>query len=145
MRWDGDEQRRDVADAGRLGPHLAALLEAAHEFGWVAEEPDRHLLPHLVATLEVAPKGLALISSRIDGGALELTLSKPEGMGHREIRGAIYRLLGAVAESATFVRELVEPESRRYEACTGTLKGDGPFAGHGHVLCFVIPDAGAMP
>jgi hypothetical protein len=142
LRWTGDEQERGVADAGRSVPNIAALLQAAQESGWVAEEPDRHLLPNLIAQLDPARPGLALTSWRIDDGALVLTLSRPESLSARETRSAIFRLLGSVAESATFIREFVEAGSRRYEICTGTLAGDGPFASHGHVLSIVVRGPG---
>jgi hypothetical protein len=45
-----------------------------------------------------------------------------------------------VAESVTFVRELDDSGRRRYEVCTGTLDGDSPFSGHGHVLRFVVDE-----
>jgi len=140
LRWDGDKRGRGVADALTLAPHFAALLEAARESGWVAEEPDQHLLPHLLPALEASGGGLSLVSWRIDAGGLELTLSKPDAFGPRQTRGAIFRLLGAVAESVTFVRELDDSGPRRYEVCTGTLEGDSPFAGHGHVLRFVVDE-----
>lgn len=143
LRWDGDMAGRGVADAGLLAPYLAALLEAARESGWVAEEPDQHLLPRLLAALEAGVDGLSLVSWRIDAGALELTISKSDGFGPRQTRGAIFRLLGAVAETVTFVRELDNSGQRRFEVCTGTLDGDGPFSGHGHVLRFVVDETAA--
>jgi hypothetical protein len=143
LRWTGDGQERGVADAGRSVPHIAALLVAAHESGWVAEEPDRHLLPNLIAQLDPGGPGLALTSWRIDGGALVLTLARPERLSARETRSAIFRLVGSVAESTTFIREFVEAGSRRYEICTGTLAGDGPFASHGHLLSIVVPEPGS--
>lgn len=142
MRWTGDEQQRGVTDAGRFVPDIAALLQAAEESGWVAEEPDRHLLPNLIAQLDTAGGGLALTSWRIDAGALVLTLSRPGGISARETRSAIFRLLGSVAESSTFVRELVEPGLQRYEICTGTLAGEGLFASHGHILSIVVREPG---
>ena len=142
MRRTGDELQRGVTDAGRFVPYMAALLRAAQESGWVAEEPDRHLLPNLIAQFDAAAAGLALTSWQIDVGALVLTLSRPEGISARETRSAIFRLVGSVAESATFIREFVEPGSRRYEICTGTLAGDGAFASHGHILFIVVREPG---
>jgi len=138
MRWEGDERLRGVAGTGGVGPDLATLMVAAGTAGWISEEPDQHLLPHLLAALETATDKLSLVSWRIDGASLELTLSCPDGTSARETRGAIFRLLGTVAESTTFVRETVVDKARRYEVCTGTLDGDGPFAGHGHTLRFVV-------
>ena len=138
MRWEGDERLRGVAKASGVGPDLATLIAAAGTPGWISEEPDQHLLPHLMAALETANDTLSLVSWRIDGAALELTLSSPDGISARETRGAIFRLLGTVAESTTFVRETVVDKARRYEVCTGTLDGDGPFAGHGHTLRFLV-------
>src|SRR5687768_1478367 len=46
-RWDTDERGRGVADGGWIAPDVRRLLDTLAEPGWVAEDPDIHLLPHL--------------------------------------------------------------------------------------------------
>jgi hypothetical protein len=47
FRWDDDERGQGVGDGRRLEPGAGELLEALREPGWVAEDGDDHLLPHL--------------------------------------------------------------------------------------------------
>jgi hypothetical protein len=47
-RWDSDERGDGVADATALVPGAEELLDAMRRPRWVAEEPEAHLLPHLV-------------------------------------------------------------------------------------------------
>ncbi len=54
------------------------------------------------------------------------------------MRAAAFALLGQAAESATLVRE--RPGTGVLEAVAGILAGDGPFAGHGHVIVLRVVD-----
>ena len=141
MRWEGDQRGRGVTDAGRLKVAFESFLKSTRESGWVAEEPEHHLLPPILDALKSGGNGLTMKSWRIDGGALELTLSRGKEMNHRGVRAAVFDIVGRVGESATFIRETVEAGGRRFEVCTGTLDGDGQFSGHGHLLCLLVgPD-----
>lgn len=44
-RWDNDERLTGIADASAMEPQVSALLDAMARDGWVAEEPEAHLLP----------------------------------------------------------------------------------------------------
>ena len=46
-RWDTDDRGTGVGDARALLPEARRLLAAMDADGWVAEEPEAHLLPHL--------------------------------------------------------------------------------------------------
>jgi hypothetical protein len=97
--------------------------------GWVAEEPEAHLLPHLEQA--AATLGLELRSIRSQDGIFELDLDG-NGLGQRELRAAAMSLVGSIAEASTHIRQLKEGE---FEIVTGMLPGDSPvFATHGHLL-----------
>ena len=67
-RWDPDQRGVGAGDASAHVAPLDALRAAAVEDGWVAEDPDSHLLPHVVR--------------HIDGGApwsLVGTTTDPDG------------------------------------------------------------------
>ena len=136
-RWDGDKRGRGVADARQLIPGANELVVAFGEDGWVAEEPELHLLPHIEAWCET-DRRLALIDAHTDGqGAyiVEVEWHGPIG-SVREVRAAVFALLGRFAESATYVRQrwLESGAGLRYEIGTGELAPDTRFAPHGHAL-----------
>jgi hypothetical protein len=51
-------------------------------------------------------------------------------------------LIGSFAEANTFVRRQTYESATISEVATGMLEGDGPFAGHGHLVRFVIEAQG---
>jgi hypothetical protein len=46
-RWDTDDRLVGVADASGFAHGIEELAELARRPGWVAEEPEVHLVPHL--------------------------------------------------------------------------------------------------
>jgi hypothetical protein len=81
---------------------------------------------------------LALVDARIDDRhAYVLDLhwrGAPAGVG--EARAAVFSLIGAFAESATYVRQRRDGSavSLRFEVGTGELAPDARFEAHGHVV-----------
>jgi hypothetical protein len=153
-RWDDDERGRGVADARRLLPGAEELTTALAEAEWVAEQPEAHLLPHLRRRLEADGSRFELVRARDEpGGGYALELAwKGAGGDLRAVRAAVYALVGEVAESATYVRQRVEPPAADvdagapgarvfFEVATGMLDGDTPFASHGHVLLVRVAGA----
>jgi hypothetical protein len=68
-RWDTDDRFTGVADASAFAAAVDELAGLARRPGWVAEEPEVHLVPHL-RRAEVA--GLRLSGWRTgDDGVLE--------------------------------------------------------------------------
>jgi hypothetical protein len=141
-RWDGDERGQGVGDATQLVPGAAELSEAMALPGWVAEEPEVHLSPHLRSWLE-HHDALTLDDARAeDDGSYVILLSWQGRLGDlRGVRAAAYALIGQVAESATYVRQRRENGLVVFEAATGMVGDDTQFAPHGHVL--VLRVAGA--
>jgi hypothetical protein len=138
-RWDPDERGIGVADARAYRDVLDALRQAAVEPGWVAEDPEKHLGPHLQAaagalavdTAVAAPDGTFEVRLRWAG------LPDPD-LG--SVRAAVFGMIESVAESTTLVHELRRPNELVFEVVTGTLAGEGPFASHGHTLRLRIRD-----
>jgi hypothetical protein len=107
-----------------------------HQSDWVAEDPEVHLLPHLVAALGRPDIPMRLLRTRTDADGrflvdLEWTGPAP---ARRQQRAAIFAVVGAIAESATAVHEEPREDGATFEVVTGLLEGDGPFASHGHAL-----------
>jgi hypothetical protein len=112
------------------------LLEAMHQPDWVAEDPEVHLLPHLVAALTRPGSPMRLLGASTDADAsfvvdLEWIDAAPTP---RQQRLAIFALIGAIAESATTVYEQPREDGASFEVVTGLLEADGPFSSHGHTL-----------
>src|SRR4029077_12385799 len=109
-RWDTDEQGSGVGNARALLPDAKQLLDAMDQATWVAENPELHLLPHLQTACEQLPVEL-LHSTTTDDGAfvLDVRCTDPR-WSRRAARTAAFALVGAVVESATFIRERREDD-----------------------------------
>jgi hypothetical protein len=127
-RWDIDERGQGVSNAGALAPGVHELVEALTIEDWVAEEPDAHLLPHIRRAC--AEAGLELLGHELDGAVFVVRIGWVGQPRPDEAREAVYRVIGAFAESATSVRE----RKLSFEIVTGMLDQDTPFKSHGHMV-----------
>ena len=147
-RWDDDRRRLGVATAQGFAAPVRRLLEAMHQPDWVAEEPELHVLPHLLAMLSRPDSPLRLLRTRtdVDGSfAVDLEWTGP-APSPREQRAAIFALVGTIAEPATAVHEQAPEDGATFQVVTGLLEGDGPFTSHGHTLLLrVLSDARGTP
>jgi hypothetical protein len=116
----------------------------------VAEDPHAHLLPHLRRACEQDALPLELLGTEVEEDAAYSVrlrwLGDPNDLGG--VRTAAFVLIGAVAESATYVRQRRAPADGSvpadvdlpgsgevvFEVATGMLGPDTSFATHGHVL-----------
>ena len=135
-RWDPDERGIGVADARAHLARLDALRAAAAEDGWIAEEPEAHLLPHIRRHVEedgqLAIDGTA---TEPDGTfVVDLRWTGPADADRVTIRVAAYGLIGSVAEGISAIAEVREPTFLVFEVVTGMLAGESAFASHGHTL-----------
>lgn len=143
MRWDSDERGRGIGTARALVPGASELVAALQQEGWVAEQPEAHLLPHLRRVLEGSLLELESAQSEPDGTyALELRW-RGDPSDLRDIRAAVYALLGSIAESASYIRQRRDGATDVdgphdgdviFEVATGMLPPDTHFATHGHTL-----------
>ena len=136
-RWDPDERGIGVADARAHLERLDGLRAAAAEDGWVAEEPEVHLLPHIVRHLaDGAPFTLEGATTDPDGTfVVAVRWIGPFDAGRGTVRTAAYALIGGIAESTTAITQTDDDQGRRvFEVVTGMLAGESPFAPHGHTL-----------
>ena len=141
-RWDGDTRGAGIADAAQLVPGAGELLAAFGEAAWVAEHPDIHLRPHIAAWCE-RDERLSLRNAYTDERQAYVLDLDWCGAPHRvgEARAAVFALVGAFAESATYVRQRRvgghgdgSPRMLRFEVGTGELAPDARFKPHGHVV-----------
>jgi len=141
-RWDTDDRFVGVADASSFATAVEELAALARRPGWVAEEPEVHLVPHLRGASGAA--GLRLISCDAgDDGVLEIAAEHDPGDSRGEIRWRAWTLIGAVAEPAASVRERRDGDTIIFEIITGIPDRSGPFASHGHTLRLTIRPPGA--
>jgi hypothetical protein len=131
-RWDTDERGRGIADATPLRPWVDELLDLVTTADWVAEDPEAHLLPHLERQIGADP-GVRLARTRVADGVLELDIELGSAASRGAIRELGYRLVSAVAEGVTFVRQHGDGVTSTFEVVTGTPPG-AHFATHGHTL-----------
>jgi hypothetical protein len=135
-RWDPDERGIGVGDARAYLDRLDALRAAADQEGWVAEEPEAHLLPHIVRHVDAgAPWVLLATATEPDGTfVVDLRWIGAADADRRMIRIAAYALIGVIAEGTTAVTEVPGPDGLAFEVLTGMLADQTGFASHGHTL-----------
>jgi hypothetical protein len=132
-RWDTDTRGVGVGDAQRWRPTLDLVRELTERAGWIAEEPELHLLPHL----EVASPNLGIAGTAVEpSGELVVDLEwiGPTAADRRAIRTALFALVGAIGETVTVVLEPPASRGRELEVLTGVLPSEAGFATHGHTL-----------
>jgi len=135
MRWDGDERGEGVADASQLAGGADELLAAMRRPNWVAEQPELHLLPHLEQACESLPFRIRDARAS-DDGSYDVELSWTGGeAGVGAVRAAVFALIGAIAEPASYVRQRrTEADTTlTFEVVTGIVD-EQPFQPHGHTL-----------
>jgi len=130
-RWDTDDRFTGVADARAFAPAVEELAGLARRPGWVAEEPEAHLIPHL--------RGAQVAGLRLSGwhtgedGVLEAVAEYGAGESRGELRRQAWALIGTIAEPAASVRERPDGDSVIFEVVMG-IPDNGYFASHGHTL-----------
>src|SRR5688500_17219621 len=130
-RWDGDARLVGVRDALEAAPPVRLLLEAMADGGWVAEQPEHHLLPHLRAAS--GELGVELVAADTIDDVLVVRIAL-EPARPREARHVVFSLLGAIAEQSTHVRQ----DGDAFMVVTGSVDGDEPFKPHGHLLRILV-------
>lgn len=149
-RWEDDDRGHGVGDAAELVAGASQLVAAFGESGWVAEQPEIHLGPHVEAWCRHDQR-LGLTDAHADDtGAYIVDLEWRGARGSvGEARAAVFSLVGSFAESATYVRQRRLGRGGdgslvmlRFEVGTGELAPDSRFAPHGHVV--VIHVAGVF-
>jgi hypothetical protein len=134
-RWDTDEQGSGVASGESFAPNVAELAEAMRDPGWVTEDPELHLLPHLQAFCSGPGSPFQLVSSRSEDAVFVVELRwLGQDAGPGAVRAAAFALLGSIAEVSTHVRQRKHGDVTVFEAAAGTLGSDSAFAPHGHLI-----------
>lgn len=133
-RWDIDERQTGIADGTAMDPQVQTLLASMRQDGWVTEEPEVHLLPHL---RKACGDRWRIVRHRLlDDGVYELMLTLEEELSGVALHRAAVGLLAAVAEPVFFVRQ---SEPRVFDCVTGVLDGDPPgFKSHGHLVRLIV-------
>jgi hypothetical protein len=140
-RWDNDERFTGVAEASAFAPAIEELAVLARRPGWVAEEPEAHLMPHLRAA---NVPGLRLTGWHTGkDGVLDVAAEHRAGDSRGEVRQRAWVLIGSIAELAASVRERLDGEAVIFEVVTGIPDGQGVFASHGHVIRLTLVPANA--
>ena len=133
LRWDGDKRGDGVADAAQFVEGAEELVAAMRRPNWVAEQPEQHLLLHLERACESLP--LQILDARVlDDGDYEVRLrSTDDEAGVGAIRASVFCLLGAIAETSSYIRQRRTESTLTFEVVTGIVE-EVPFKPHGHTL-----------
>jgi hypothetical protein len=147
-RWDIDERGEGIGDASAEARRVDDLRAHAERPGWVTEEPEAHLWPHLERAIQEPGSPWVSADHAIDrDGRLIVDLVHAPAEGDRARAGVqadVLRLVGLVIEGATFV-EIEErglDDTHVIDVVTGMLDDQTPFKAHGHTLRFRVTTAG---
>jgi len=146
-RWDPDERGIGVGEARSFEGVLDALRAQAAVPGWVAEEPELHLLPHLgEAIAGGAPWRVVATRTDADGTyAIRLRWTGAPDAGPPAMRVAVVGLIGRIAEGTTLIHERRDDDALSYAVVTGDLPAETRFATHGHTMTLTIDEPGGQP
>jgi len=114
-------------------PAIRELATLAEMPDWVAEEPEKHLMPGLRERIEISGLSLDAVAVESDG-ALHIALSSTTQLSRREIRQSVWSILGGAVEMTTYVHETQANGKVTFDVVTGLPPSDGPFATHGHTM-----------
>jgi hypothetical protein len=140
-RWDTDERFSGMADAGVFADSVQELAQLARRPGWVAEEPEVHLVPHLRSA---SVPGLTVLTCRAgEDGVLHVAAEHTPGDHRRDIRRRAWALLGHIAETLASVHEHAAEDAVMLDVITGGPGGGGAaqFATHGHTIRLTLRPA----
>lgn len=146
-RWDTDARGIGVADAHAWQSTIATLSALVTEDGWVAEQPEAHLLPHLAGAAS-ADGRLRLIGATTGPSGefvVDLDWIGDPTAARRDRRTALYTLVGSIAESVTVIRGPSGTAGEELEVLTGGPLGDSPFGSHGHTIRIRLIEAPQIP
>jgi len=142
-RWDNDERGIGVGNAHAVTPHVQRLLDAMQQDGWVAEDPDAHLLPHIRGAVDRAPALWRLVQTDDEVNRYVVNLEWRRRGGHmRDLVADAYALIGHFAETHVHVTQRKTATTIEFDVTTGMLGGEGTFAPHGHVVILRIAGPG---
>ena len=134
-RWDTDERGTGIGSGEPFLPNIAKLGDAMRDPGWVTEDPELHLLPHLEKACSEPGSPLRLVSARSAGLVFVVELEwTGERAGAGAVRAAAVALLGRVAEEATHIHQRRGEGFTDFEVVTGSVPSETAFEPHGHLI-----------
>ena len=135
-RWDEDERGTGIATGVAFAGRIDELRDAMARDGWVAEQPEAHLLPHLER--HCAAESCWRISGHsIDSsGVFDVVLDwHPKTPRFEELRRDVFGLVATVAEPATYVYQRAVRNEIDFEVVLGVLDAQtSRFKSHGHLV-----------
>jgi len=134
-RWDIDERGHGIASGQAFAPNVAELGEAMADPGWVTEDPENHLLPHLKAACSKADAPLRIASFRSEGEVFVVELEARDGTDSiGQLRRAAVALAATIAEESTHIRQKKKDGVIEFDVATGSVGSETDFAPHGHLV-----------
>jgi hypothetical protein len=134
LRWEEDERGIGIARGDALAPGVEQLLATMQTDGWVAEQPEAHLLPHIRRWCAETGR-FRILGERSEDAVyvVELEWTAPDEPS-RELRADVYALVGTFAESSTHLRQRTGDQAIEYDVTTGMLEDETHFRTHGHLV-----------
>lgn len=136
VRWDTDPRGHgDGGGSQGIVPAVQRLLDALSRPDWMTDHPEAQLRPQLeqACSADGSPWTIDAIEAGDDLLTVTVAWNRPDGRLHT-LRTDVFALIGAVAESATFIEQRLTDNGVEFWIATGVLPADEPFAGHGHAI-----------
>ena len=144
-RWEGDERGTGVGDGASFLPGVEALSAAMAETGWVAEDPDAHLLPHVRRAADGAGR-FRVVGTAVEEAVYVVTVEwRPDRATRAGLREDVFALVGAFAELSTHVRQRPADDAVEFDVTTGMVAGETLFRPHGHLVRLRVVGEAARP
>jgi hypothetical protein len=125
-RWDTDERGHGVGPGDAFSPNVQELADALPGSGWVAEEPEAHLLPHLQAACDEPGSRWTVTHWTVDDGVFVVDASWTGSWGTWDaLRGDAFAFLGRIAELTTHI-----PAGYRTASCSRWRRERWPTGRH---------------
>jgi hypothetical protein len=135
-RWEGDARGLGIASGAPFAAGVAELADAMQGDGWVAEEAEAHLLPHIERACSDGGVPLGVAGAEAcDDGVFVVTLHWHTNAPRFDaLRRAVFAVVGAFSESSTFVRQRLADGEIWFDVTTGMMSSQTRFAPHGHLV-----------
>jgi hypothetical protein len=135
-RWDIDERSTGIADGSAFAGRGEELADAISREGWVVEQPEAHLLPHLKRHCASQSSWRIVAHSFNEDGIFDVVLDwHPETARSEQLRRDVFALVATVAEPATYVYERAVRNEIDFEVVIGVLDAHSVhFKSHGHLV-----------
>ena len=138
-RWESDWRCSGVASGSWIAAEVTQLGAALAEPDWIAEAAEDHLLPHIQRACAEPGGAWRLTRTMTRSSVFEIELQWTVPIASlRHLRAAVFSLIGDLAESTTYVHQIIVEGTLEFHVATGLVGTDTSFTPHGHLIRIIV-------